>query len=492
MEQKFTRLKAVLWPIHDFELKKFLPMAFMFFCILFNYSMLRSIKDSLIVTSLGAEVIPTIKLWFVLPSAMLLMLVYSKLLNVFKKDTVFYIITLSFMAYFILFATLLYPLHEYLHFGVSGVSLAWLKGLLKPIGSWVFSSFYVIAELWGSTMIGLMFWRFANDVTSIKESKRFYAMFGFIANSALIATGLVLKSLNSSEAHSSSNQWNALSYLMIAVIISCIAVIALYYCLNNYVLKDPRYYNPEELKKSKKKEKLSLIESFKYIFKSKYLGYIALLVICYGISINLVEVVWKGQVSLLYPTKAAYGAFMGNLQLLTGICTIICMLIGTNILRRFSWFTGAIITPVMIAFTGIIFFGFIIFRDSLSGPLLSFGLTVLGIIVSVGLIQNFLVKGIKYSLFDPTKEMTYIPLDDELKSKGKAVVDVIGGRAGKSGGALVLYILLNIIFVGSSLISIVGIVASIFILIVLVWGVAVFGLNKKFLQLTQSSSNTND
>ncbi|MDR1417607.1 MAG: NTP/NDP exchange transporter, partial [Endomicrobium sp.] len=77
MGQKITGLKAVVWPIHNFELKKFLPMAFMFFCILFNYSMLRSIKDSLVVTSLGAEVIPTIKLWFVLPCAMLFMLVYS-------------------------------------------------------------------------------------------------------------------------------------------------------------------------------------------------------------------------------------------------------------------------------------------------------------------------------------------------------------------------------------------------------------------------------
>ncbi|MDR2395619.1 MAG: NTP/NDP exchange transporter [Endomicrobium sp.] len=489
VEQQLTGWRAVLWPIHKFETKKFLPMAFMFFCILFNYSMLRSIKDSLVVTSLGAEVIPTIKLWFVLPSAMLFMLVYSKLVNIFKKDTVFYIITLFFVTYFALFMTVLYPFHQYLQFDVSNVSIPLIGGLLKPIGSWVFSSFYVMAELWGSAMIGLMFWRFANDVTSIKESKRFYAMFGFIANGALIATGLVLKSLNSSEAHSSSTSWNALPYLMMVIVISGLCVVALYYRLNNYILKDPLYYNPNEIKKPKKKEKLSLTESFKYILKSKYLGYIALLVICYGISINLVEVVWKGQASLLYPTKAAYGAFMGNLQLLTGICTIICMLIGTNILRRCSWLTGALMTPIMIILTGLIFFGFIIFKDSLSAPLAGLGLTVLGVIVGVGLVQNFLSKGIKYSLFDPTKEMSYIPLDDELKSKGKAVVDVIGGRAGKSGGSLILYVLLNIIFAGSSLLSLAGVVASVFIVIVLFWITAVFGLNKQFLQLTSSSNN---
>ncbi|MDR1333619.1 MAG: NTP/NDP exchange transporter [Holosporaceae bacterium] len=470
--QDFTGWKAVIWPIYSHELKKFLPMAFMMMCILFNYSVLRGTKDSLVVTYMGAEAIPTLKLWFVLPSAVLFMLAYSKLSNKFSKDSVFYMITSFFMGYFTLFAAVLYPCNSMLSFDFSHVESNFLRNLLIPVGGWVFSSFYVISELWGSAMVSLMFWRFANDVTSLKQSKRFYSMFGFIANTALLFSGTVLNTVK-----------NVYIINGIAVLF-CVFIILIYYWLNNHVLTDPRFFNPDEIKKPKKKVKLSLGESLQYIFSSKYLGFIVLLVVCYGVSINLVEVMWKGQAKLLYPTDAEFRGFMGNLQLWTGGATILFMLVGTNILRRCSWFTSAMVTPFMTFATGLIFFLCIIFKEQLTPMINSTGVTVLGVITSVGLFQNVLSKGVKYSLFDATKEMSYIPLDDELKSKGKAAVDVIGGRAGKSGGAAIQFLLLNVVFAGSSLVQLAPIISVIFAVILLLWFYAVYGLNKEFTNLS--------
>jgi len=102
--------------------------------------------------------------------------------------------------------------------------------------------------------------------------------------------------------------------------------------------------------------------------------------------------------------------------------------------------------------------------------------------VIVGAAQNILSKSTKYSLFDPTKEMSYIPLDDNLKVRGKAAVDGVGGRLGKSGGAIMQQILL-VSIVGSTQITIAPILAVIVMAIVGVWLFAVFGLSKQYYAL---------
>ena len=94
-------------------------------------------------------------------------------------------------------------------------------------------------------------------------------------------------------------------------------------------------------------------------------------------------------------------------------------------------------TPVVLALTGAAFFSLILFNNAWQPLMNRFGTTPLMAAVLIGAAQNILSKSSKYSLFDPCKEMAYINLDAESKTKGKAAVDVIGNPLGKSGGSFI-------------------------------------------------------
>ena len=248
----------------------------------------------------------------------------------------------------------------------------------------------------------------------------------------------------------------------------------------------------------KKKAKLSMAESFKYILQSPYLGLIAMLVLAYGVSINLFEGIWKGQIKIAYPTEVEFNRVMGGLSTVTGIIAVLLMVVGSNLLRAVSWRTCALITPVVLIMGTLIFFGVIYYNNSLlpegikivdaiSQGAISRELIVFA--VMLGLFVNAFGKAVKYSLFDPTKEMAYIPLDPELKVKGKAAVDVIGGRGGKSAGAYIQMGLLTV-FSGSALYQLVPIIAPIALGVVFLWILSVFRLSKRFRKLTDKAADT--
>lgn len=446
--KEFGKWRSMLWPIHGFELKKLIPMLLLMFFINFNYTILRDTKDALIVTApgSGAEAIPFLKVWGVLPVAILFMLIYAKLSNILSKTRLFYTTISSFLVFFLLFKFVLYPARDVLHPHALADQLqaalpSGFSGLIAIFRNWTFSLFYIMSELWGSMALSLLFWGFANDTTRVSESKRFYAMFGIGANLAMLPSGELIKIFAKIGKHCAPGVDGfgiTLNYLTLLVIGAGLATMGIYWWINRNVLSDPRFFDPKDVKKKKEKPKMPLKESFAYLLRSKYLLCLAILVIGYGVCIQLVEVTWKNQVKLQYPNGTDYVGFMGMFSQFTSILTIFMMLfVGGNVIRRFGWKTGALFTPVVLLATGVAFFAFVIFRDSLGGMITALGTTPLMLAVVFGTAQNIMSKSTKYSLFDPTKEMAYIPLDQESKVKGKAAIDVVGARFGKAGGALI-------------------------------------------------------
>jgi AAA family ATP:ADP antiporter len=506
-QSEFKGIRAVLWPIHEFELKKFLPMGLMMFCILFIYTVLRDTKDAIIVNApgAGAESLSFIKGLGVTFSGIAFMLLYTKAANIFNREGLFYVTSLPFLIFFGAFAFIIYPIKDSLHMSAQTIEVLQtqyplFKWIIPLIGSWTYSIFYILSELWGSAVLSLLFWQFANSITPVKEAKRFYGMFGFLGNFGLILSGpavIYFSTFTKDMGLPEEEAWGlSLKWLMGIVLIAGVILIYTFYWMNRNVLTDIRYYDPALMGEKKSKSKLSVSESIKQILNSRYLGLIAILVLAYGASINLFEGVWKGQIKLAFPNKGDYNAIMGGLSTVTGIIAVILMLVGSNILRRFSWRTAALITPIVLLIGVLIFFGVIAYNnmqtpegmnltDALKAGLIDHKLITFAVFVGLGV--NAFGKAVKYSLFDPTKEMAYIPLDSELKTKGKAAVDVIGGRGGKSGGSYVQMGLLTC-FSGSALYQLVPIIAPIVVGLVIFWILSVFGLSKKFHELSEGKS----
>lgn len=121
----FGLLRSIFWPVHRSEVKKVLSMLLLLFLLCVSYGVLRNLKDTIILTAKnsGAEVIPFMKVWGMLPGVFLATWFYTRLRRYFNKETVFYIVISGFVGYFLLFAFYLYPNSEQLH--------------LEKLGNWM-------------------------------------------------------------------------------------------------------------------------------------------------------------------------------------------------------------------------------------------------------------------------------------------------------------------------------------------------------------------
>jgi AAA family ATP:ADP antiporter len=275
--------------------------------------------------------------------------------------------------------------------------------------------------------LSVLFWTFVNDITGVEQSKRFYSFLSLGAAVGLIMAGILLKTC---KEHLN---------LVLGVCVGLIgAIVVVYNSLAYNIQKNPELYQVAQTPK-KKKEKISFAESLKFLVKSKYLALIATLIISYGVVISLFESVWKAKIkALTVGNEGMLANIYGNQGIFSGILSLVLIIfLSTPIMNR-GWRFAASVTPVITLIATVIFFAFLYFQDSLSSFTALWGISPLSLAVTFGLINVVFIKAFKYILFDPTKERAYIPLDEESKVRGKAAVDGVGSRLGKSLGSFII------------------------------------------------------
>jgi AAA family ATP:ADP antiporter len=347
-----------------------------------------------------------------------------------------------------------------------------------------------MSELWGTMIMTVLFWGFANEITSIKDAKRFYAILGIGANIASIISGQISVFLSKdvldfSFFAATDDTWGqSLKLIISAVVIVGIVTVALFRWYNKNILNNFFSKSSQELHSySQPKIKMSMRKNFSYLAKSKYLLCIAVIVLTYNISMNMIEIVWKDQIKQLYPNPIDCNIYMGQVMTWMGVLsTLVALLVCGNLIRKCGWTFTALITPTVVLVTGIFFFSFTLFKDTGLSSIAAFvGMSPIVLSVFFGGMQNCLSRACKYTVFDATKEISFIPLSAECKLKGKAAIDGVGSRLGKSGGSVFHQFLLMIFGTVSASTPY---VAAILLLVIFAWISATFSLGKQFNDLT--------
>lgn len=437
------------------------------------------------------------------PAAIFFAFLYAQLSNRFSREKVFYVMVSIFIVYFLLFVGLIFPNKESLELSGTAIYLEGFlpegfKGFTNMIRYWYFSMFYVSVELWSSVILSILFWGFANEVTTLNESKKFYAILALGANLTAILGGRLgtylwkTREFNPNLNLGADKFEQALDINILLSIVLAFALIAVFRWMNTsckHMYKDdapPACEQTEssEPHKNKKKKKMSLVESLRYVLKNKYLIHLAIMVFSYNVVYNLTDVVWMDTMYRHFGSKSSeYTAFNNSINEYIGWLAILMALATGPIIRILGWRFAALLTPIGLMVTSLSFFPLLIFYGSdfvdhiglVLAPI--FGNDLIRTIMIIATAQKCFTRASKFSVFDATKEMAYIPINTYGKRKAKAAIDGIGSRLGKSSGSFMIQMLLIPL---STMSAIVPYVSIVIVLITALWLYSVIQVNKDF------------
>ncbi len=434
------------WPdLTDQEVKKYSLLSLAFFCTIGTYWLLRPLKDGFFFAVVGGKYQPIAKMISVVVVT-LLVLVYSKLVDIFERHKLFYVIG---SVYVVLFAFITYCV-GLPRTGVAAVSPTFLKYI-----GW---ATYFIIESFGSVIVAL-FWSFVASICTPDSAKRGYA--AIVAGAQIGAiTGPFLA-------------WNAQTLGMQLLFgIGTLGIVALMFTIKHFMKVMPADQLISPAHEEIKKPKTGFLEGAKLLLTRPYLLGIFAVVTIYEIVGTIVDYQMKMQAKALpqYASQEAFTSFMGIFGMAANGLAFLMALLGTGyLMKRFGLRFCLLTFPITL---GIAVAGL---YSAMNWGNVS-AVTLLWLTFGVMMIA----KGLSYALNNPAKEMMYIPTSKDAKFKSKGWIDMFGSRSSKAAGSafnnLLKHSPVALLYYGTILsLGFIG-----------VWIVAAIYVSGKFRKLTQA------
>lgn len=409
------------WPsINKEDARKFGILAAALLCLIGSYWMLRILKDTIFFTiafpealgwvaNQGSKFQPLAKMYS-LVAVFLSIIVYTRLVDLFRKDQLFYVIGSFYIALFGVISAVLFA-NEY---GMLSQG-EFTKTILATTG-WVS---YLSIESFGSIMIPL-FWSFVVSITKTESAK-----VGF----PIIVAGAQIGSIAGSALNIVSDSFGGQSGLLL---IGCALIIGNMFLISYFMKTTP----PSLLEGNKVAEKHdahhkkegfveSMVSGIRLLFTRPYLFGVLLCSTLYEVIVTIVDYQMKALAAPLMKSSE-FATFLGWFGVCVNGLAFLLALLGTSyVMKRFGLRFCLLLYPVGL---GIALAG--LYAYYLTVPNATQLLWAISIVVIFG-------KGLSYAVNNPAKEMMYIPTSKDAKFKAKGWIDMFGGRTAKAGGSVI-------------------------------------------------------
>lgn len=382
----FSRIARALWgDLSSDELKKYGMLSSIFLFIIGTYWLMRPLKDALFMKIVGKLYIPYAKMASFVVIA-LLILFYSKLVDMFEKHKLVYVIC---SAYVFMFFAVAYCL--------SSPTMGLANTITSPdrILGWVI---YLGIESFGSIVVAL-FWSFVASTTDTASAKRGYgliiagAQIGSIAGPTLATYAEYIGMVNLVGMAGFG--------IMMAPLLTMLFV---------------KTYPVAKVDTATGKKPTGPIEGLRLLFSKPYLMGILGVATLYEVVGTILDYQMKFIADETFQSVEKVAQFLGFFGQSANLLSLVFALIGTS---------------------------FFIRRFGLTFCLVMFPVTVAGVVTYVWLAPSLwalfgamvAIKGLSYALNNPCKEIMYIPTSKDVKFKAKGWIDGFGGRSAKAAGS---------------------------------------------------------
>lgn len=398
------------------ELRKFSLLSYIAFLIIGAYWLLRILKTTIFFKMAFPEVLgwlpnqgrllqPTAKFWSIFV-VIALVLVYSKLVDLFKKHQLFYIIC-SFYAIIFGFTTGVLFLSEV--YGIAAVGKI-------PLAAAGWLSYFAI-ESFGSLAVAL-FWSFTSSITDTESAKHGYPfIFTIMQVGAIIGSSIMLFSPHI------GTLWPVLAGATITV--SLVIPLVMYFMR---VIPASQMVG-NKLAESTEKKKDGFLKGFvsglMILVTRPYMMGIFVVSTFYEVIGQVLDYQMKANADTIFQSAAAFGQFEAIFGVTSNVASFIISFLGTSyIIKKLGIRTSLFVYPLVTA--TILATIFSVFYFGMPHPI-----TLLWLIFA----GYALIKALGYAVNNPIKEILYIPTSKDVKFKAKGWSDMFGGRFSKGAGA---------------------------------------------------------